>query len=58
MGERVDTLFQTDFGVDLKPGGYELRLIVYGTETNVPTVETGVWEPERLLARVRLGEGP
>ena len=57
VGEPVDTLFHLDFGADLRPGEYELRLIVYGTETNVPTVEIGVWEPELLLARVRLDEG-
>lgn len=58
VGEPVDTLFHLDFGSDLRPGEYELRLIVYGTETNVPTVEIGVWEPELLLARVLLEEGP
>ncbi len=57
VGEPVDTLFHLDLGADLRPGEYELRLIVYGTETNVPTVEIGVWEPELLLARVRLGNG-
>ena len=55
VGEPVDTLFHLDLGADLRPGEYELRLIVYGTETNVPTVEIGVWEPDLLLARVRLG---
>lgn len=58
VGEPVDTLFHLEIGEDLRPGEYELRLIVYGTETNVPTVEIGVWEPELLLARVRLDEGP
>ena len=57
VGEPVDTLFHLDFGDGLRPGEYELRLIVYGTETNVPTVEIGVWEPELPLARVRLDEG-
>ncbi len=58
VGEPVDTLFHLDLGADLRPGEYELRLIVYGTETKVPTVEIDVWEPELLLARVRLEEGP
>ena len=58
VGEPVDTLFHLSFGADLRAGEYELRLIVYGTETNVPTVEIGVWEPEVLLARVRFDEGP
>ena len=58
VGEAVDTLFHLDLGADLQAGEYELRLIVYGTETNVPTVEIGVWEPELPLARLRLEEGP
>ena len=57
VGEPVDTLFHLDLGDDLRAGEYELRLIVYGTETNVPTVEIGVWEPELPLARVRLDDG-
>ena len=54
--EAVDTLFHLDFPADLPPGEYELRLIVYSTETLTPTVEIGVWEPELLLARLRLDE--
>ena len=57
VGEPVDTLFHLDFGDGLRPGEYELRLILYGTETNVPTVEIGVWEPELPLARLRLDDG-
>ena len=57
VGQPVDTLFHLDFGADLRPGSYELLLIVYGTETNMPTVEIGVWEPEIVLARVRLEDG-
>ena len=56
--EPVDTLFHLDLWADLRPGEYELRLIVYNTETQIPTVEIGVWEPEFLLARLRLAEGP
>ena len=56
--EPVDTLFHLDLWADLRPGEYELRLIVYSTETQIPTVEIGVWEPEFLLARLRLAEGP
>ena len=52
----VDTLFHFEFPADLQAGDYELRLIVYNTETLIPTVETGVWEPETLLARLRLAE--
>ena len=54
--EAVDTLIHLDFPGDLLPGEYELRLIVYDTETLTPTVEIDVWEPELVLARLRLGE--
>ena len=56
MWEPFDTLIHIDFPADLPPGEYELRLIVYSTETEIPTVEIGVWEPEFLLARLRLDE--
>lgn len=54
--EPVDTLFHLDLPADLPPGDYELKLIVYDTETLVPTVEIDVWEPELLLARLLLQE--
>ena len=38
------------------PCEYELRLVVYDTETLKPTVELGVWESETTLARLRLAE--
>ncbi len=56
--ELFDTMVQFGFPTDLARGEYELRLVVYSTETQIPTVEIGVWEPELLLARLRLGEGP
>ena len=56
--EAVDTLFHLDLPAELPSGEYELRLIVYGAETLTPTVEIGVWEPELLLARLRLAESP
>ena len=52
----VDTLFHYEFPADLQAGDYELRLIVYNTETLIPTVEIGVWEPELNLARLRVAE--
>ena len=54
--EAVDTLFHLDFPDDLLPGEYELRLTVYNAETLIPTVEIDVWEPELVLARLRLTE--
>ncbi len=51
-----NTLVQLDFPIDLLPGDYELRLVVYNAETLKPTVQLGVWEPEVVLARLRLAE--
>ena len=56
--EQFDTLIQLDLPADLQPGEYELRLVVYDAETLKPTVELGVWEPETVLARLRLARGP
>ena len=55
-GESVDTLFYLMFPAELPPGEYELRLVVYDYETLKPTVELGVWEAEKVLARLRLEE--
>ena len=54
--EPVDTLFHLDFPVDLPPGDYELRLVVYDFLTQTPTVQQGTWQPEITLARLRLAE--
>ena len=54
--EVVDTLFHLELPDDLPPGEYDLRLTVYNTETLTPTVEIDVWEPELVLARLRLTE--
>lgn len=52
--EEVDTLHLTELPGDLLPGEYELRLVVYDFETQEPTVELGVWEAEKSLARLRV----
>ena len=54
--EAIDTLVQLDFPVDIPPGDYELRMVVYNFKTQAPTVQLGVWEPEVVLARLRLAE--
>ena len=54
--EPVNTLVHLDFPPDIPAGDYELRMVVYNFETQVPTVELGVWEPETTLARLRLAE--
>jgi len=46
----VETLYHMEVPPDLKPGEYELRLIVYDYESLKPTVELGVWEPEVVIA--------
>ena len=53
---KVDTLFQIDPPPDLAAGDYELRLVVYDSETLRPAVETGLGKPESVLARLRLAE--
>ena len=55
-GHSVETLFFLDMPPEMEPGPYELRLIVYNAETLTPTVEIDVWEPEFVLARLRLTE--
>ena len=54
--EVVESLFHLDLPGDLLSGEYELRMVVYDFETQAPTVQVGVWEPEALLARLRLTE--
>ncbi len=54
--EPVDTISLLHLPPDLPPGEYELRLVVYDFETQVPTVQIDVWEPETTLARLRLAE--
>ena len=54
--EPVDTRLRFDIPVDLPPGEYELRLVVYDYKTRKPTVQIDVWEPEITLTRLRLAE--
>ena len=54
--ELVDTLHFLKFPSELLPGEYDLRLVVYDFETLIPTVEQGVWEAEKTLARLKVGE--
>ena len=54
--ELVDTLHILEFPKELLPGEYELRLVVYDFETQKPTVELGVWEAEKTLASLKVGE--
>ena len=55
-GEPVDTMTLLHFPADLQPGEYELRLVVYNFETQIPTVQGGVWEAETTLARLQLAQ--
>ncbi len=55
-GEPVETVALLHLPADLPPGEYELRLVVYNFETQVPTVQIDVWRPETTLARLRLAE--
>jgi len=52
--EPVDTVSLLAFPAELPADEYELRMVVYDFETQVPTVEIGVWEPEMTLAQLRL----
>ncbi len=52
----VESLHLLRFPPELPPGEYELRLVVYDYETQKPTVELGVWEPETTLTRLTLAE--
>ena len=52
----VDTLSLLNIPPNLPAGEYALRLVVYNYETLVPTVEIGVWQPEKTLAQLHLEE--
>ncbi len=55
-GEPAETTAMLYLPADLPPGDYELRMVVYDFETQIPTVQIDVWEPEITLARLRLAE--
>ncbi|MXZ23123.1 MAG: hypothetical protein F4Y84_21475 [Caldilineaceae bacterium SB0665_bin_25] len=50
--EPFDSLHLTEFPADLPFGDYELRIVVYDTESLKPTVELGVWEAETTIAHL------
>ena len=52
--DQIDTFVRLSFPADLPAGEYELHLLIYDSETLQPAVQIGIWEPEFLLARVRL----
>lgn len=52
--EPVDTVFVVDVPDELMAGVYDLRVVVYDSETLTPTVEVGVWEPQVSLTRIRV----
>ena len=54
--QTVDTRILLRFPADLRPGDYELRLVVYDFLTQTPTVQQDVWQLEITLARLRLAE--
>ncbi len=54
--EQFDSLHLLDFPADLPAGAYELRMVVYDTESLKPTVELGVWEAETTIAHLQFIE--
>ena len=54
--KEVDTWHIIDFPADFPPGEYEIRLVVYDSETLKPTAQMDVWQPEITLARLRLAD--
>jgi len=53
-GALIDTLVRLEVPEELPAGEYQLRLVIYDAETLQPVVQDGTWEPELLLARLRL----
>lgn len=56
VGHYAESLHVLDLPVELPPGQYELRVVVYDSDTLIPTVEVGSWAAEKTLARLRKGD--
>ncbi len=56
--EPVDNLFHLDIPTDLRPGEYDLRLVIYDSETHKPTAELDVWNTEIVLTRLQMAKLP
>ncbi len=54
--EPIETMTTLHLPHDLPAGNYELRLVVYDFETQIPTVQIDVWQPETTLAHLLLAE--
>jgi len=54
--EPVENLFHLKLPADLAPGEYELRLVIYESDTKKPSAQLDIWNTEILLARVQLAE--
>ena len=52
QSEPFDSLHLIEFPADLPSGDYQLRIVVYDTESLKPTVELGVWEAETTIAHL------
>lgn len=50
----IDSFVRLDFPPELPAGEYELRLVLYDADTLQTVVQDGTWEPELILARLRL----
>ncbi len=55
-GGPVDNLFRFEFPADLTAGEYELRLVIYDSETHKPAAELDIWNTEIVLARLHLDD--
>ncbi len=54
--EPVDNLFHLELPADLAPGEYELRLVIYESDTRKPTAQLDIWNTEIVLARLQLAK--